>query len=426
MSSKRIVRRVLVFPAGTESGLEIHAALHTCKEVQLFGAGTKSNILGKAVFEDWHPIPSVTEPDWLKHLTELCKQLEIDYVIPAHDDVLMALVRNARQIPARVIAPPRDTCEISRSKRATYDRLAGSVRVPRLFSHEEIHTFPIFVKPDCGQGSQGAVRVDDVVGLAVALRSIQEPLLCEYLPGEEFTVDCFSDRDRGILFAGARQRLSVRNGIAVHTRTVDLPEALVIAQRISSIVKLHGAWFFQLKRAWDGELTLLEFAPRIAGSMAANRVRGINFPLLSLFESERLPLTIKIGCEHVELHRPLSNRYGSSIKFSCAYIDLDDTLLINEKVNVEVIRFLFRCINENKPVHLITRHRKDLSATLNRHRLSGLFDRIIHIAPNERKSDYILEPDALFIDDSFSERQEVALRLGIPTLDNSMLELVLH
>ena len=41
----------------------------------------------------------------------------------------------------------------------------------------------------------------------------------EYLPGRELTVDCFSDRERGVLFARARPRERTRAGISMATRT---------------------------------------------------------------------------------------------------------------------------------------------------------------------------------------------------------------
>ena len=120
------------------------------------------------------------------------------------------------------------------------------------------------------------------------MRNVVDPIICEYLPGEEYTIDCFSDRERGLLFAGARRRRRIRNGIAVNTVTEQLPEVWGIAETIGNELRLRGAWFFQLERVSGGELTLLEVAPRIAGAMAAHRVMGVNVPLLSIFEHERL------------------------------------------------------------------------------------------------------------------------------------------
>ena len=418
-------RNVLVMPAGTEIGQEIANALKSCKEVMLFGAGQDVSNHAAFTFPEYHPVRSVHEEGWLDDLARLCQAHRINYIFPAHDDVVVALARNAAHIPATIISSPLETCEITRSKSATYRKLLGEVRVPNLFgSAEAVTDFPVLVKPDRGQGSSGITLVNNQSDLARAIKTVPEPIICEYLPGEEYTVDCFSDRERGVLFAGARVRRRTRNGISVNTRTVSLPGAEKIAQSISEALALRGAWFFQLKRACDGELALLEVAPRVAGSMAAHRVMGVNFPLLSIFEAERLPLSITVNSGQVELDRGLSNRYRHEMKFGVVYIDLDDTLVLNGRVNADVVTLIFQCINRGIPVKLLTRHAGELPNILRKHRLAGLFDDIIHLRNKEPKSEEITERNAILIDDSYSERMEVHAKRGIPTFDCSMIELI--
>jgi hypothetical protein len=159
--------------------------------------------------------------------------------------------------------------------------------------------------------------------------------------------------------------------------------------------------------------------------MAFHRVKGINFPLLSIYEQARVPVEIMLNDVEVELDRALVNRYRHNINFLIAYVDLDDTLILNGKVNIMLIRFLFQCINQGKRIVLITRQKGDLRRTLSMHRLNGIFDEIIKVAPEASKADYIKHKQAIFIDDSFSERKEVHARTGIKTFDSSMLEILL-
>jgi carbamoyl-phosphate synthase large subunit len=419
------VRNVLVLPAGTEIGQEILAALKNCKEVRLFGAGQDVSNHARFSYPEYHIVASVHEPGWAEQLAALCRTLAVDYIFPAHDDVIVALAREAARIPAAIVSSPLETCEITRSKSATYRRLCDALRVPRLYpAAAAVDAYPVLVKPDRGQGSAGVSLARDPCELAAALAQTNEPIVCEYLPGEEYTVDCFSDRERGLLFAGARQRRRTRNGIAINTITVPLPESEGFARTIAQRLPLHGAWFFQLKRAAGGELALLEVAPRIAGSMAANRVRGVNFPLLSIFEQERLPLAVRADSGAVELDRTLSNRYRHDVSFAALYVDFDDTLILNGAVNTAVVKLIFQCVNRGIPVKLLTRHAGDLAAALQRHRLGGLFDDIIHIKNGEPKSRHIAEADAILVDDSFAERTEAAQARNIRTFDGSMIELL--
>ncbi len=419
------VRNVLVFPAATEIGLEILQALRASKEVRLFGAGQDIPNHATFAYPEYHILPSIYDHDWLERLVAVCNALSIDYIFPAYDDVLVALTKEVKRIPATLITSPPLTCELTRSKSATYKLLAGDIPVPRLYSSiADIDVYPVVVKPDRGQGSMGVHKVENEEALKAVIGAIKDPIICEYLPGEEYTVDCFSDRERGVLFAGARSRRRTRNGISVNTVTEDIPEAEVLANIISRKIDLHGGWFFQVKRAVNGRLALLEVAPRIAGSMAAHRVRGVNFPLLSIFEQERLPISIRPNPGSVQMDRALNNRYAYKVRFEVLYVDLDDTLLLNGRVNIPLIKLVFQCLNEGKRVILVTRHRGDLQGTLARHRLTGLFDQVVHVAEGDRKSKYLTEPNAIFVDDSYAERMEVRDNTGMLTFDCSMIEVI--
>jgi carbamoyl-phosphate synthase large subunit len=419
-------RNVLVFPAGTEIGLEIFHALNSCKEIRLVGAGEDVSNHGQFIYPEYYILPSIYENGWLEALNNLCVKLKIDYIFPAYDDIIVALSEKKDQLHAKIISSPPLTCKITRSKSETYRYLADKIRVPTLYdSPNQVTKFPVLVKPDKGQGSFGVTKVVDITTLKNSLATILDPIICEYLPGEEYTVDCFSDREKGLLFSGARSRRRIRNGISVNTITEHLPELNQMAQEISQAISLWGAWFFQVKRAENGEFALLEIAPRIAGSMSVHRVTGVNFPLLSIFEAERRPISVQqnvIG--NVELDRALSNRYRYSLNYSTLYIDLDDTLILNNQVNLPVIKLLFQCINKGKKIVLLTRHREDLNKTLVNYRLLGLFDKIIHLRDGEKKSSHIKQTDAIFLDDSFAERMDVFIHCNIPTFDCSMIEIL--
>lgn len=419
------VRNVLIFPAGTEIGLEIFNALRHCKEVKLFGAGQDVSNHAKFIYEQYYTIPSICDENWLRILIGLCHSLKIDYIFPAYDDIIVALAKVRDKLPAVLIAPSESVCNITRSKSKTYSFLQHVVKVPQLFKGpKEVKQYPVFLKPDIGQGSMEVKKILNEDELISFLNKREGMIVSEYLPGEEYTVDCFSDREKGLLFCGARIRGRMRNGIAVNTKLMQLPEAYEFAIKIGEALSLYGAWFFQLKRAEDGELTLLEVAPRIAGSMAAHRVSGINFPLLCIYEHERFPVQIQVNRCAIEMDRALYNKYRHSIDFDVVYVDLDDTLILNNKVNVDIIKLIYQCINRSKKIVLITRHSGDLSRTLSTYRISGLFDQILHLSPHEKKSNYIKESTAIFVDDSFSERLEVATECGIFTFDSSMVELI--
>ncbi|NQS88895.1 ATP-grasp domain-containing protein [Patescibacteria group bacterium] len=422
-------KKVLVFPGGTEIALEIWRSLKDCKEITLYSGGADISNHAPYVFKDYFIIPDVHTDDWVDVLSELIGKHGIDYIFPAHDDVIIALTQNADRLNAGIITSPLPTCLVCRSKTETYKRFKDLLPVPKVFNESsDIDAFPVFVKPDKGQGSQGAYRVSDIDELKLLIRDKKPLIMLEYLSGKEYTVDCFTDRRKGLLFCSGRERIRIRSGISMDSKPVDEKTNEIFRQyadTISRELELHGAWFFQVKADNQGSLKLMEIAPRIGGTMATHRVLGVNFPLLSIYEKEGVDIEIMLNSAEVEIDRALVNRYKHNIQYNKVYVDFDDTLIIDDKVNTELIRFLYQAIDRGCKAILISRTVNDLEKTLDERKLKGLFDEIILLKKEDSKADFIDPEGAIFIDDSFSERRSVFERHGIPTFDCSMIELLI-
>lgn len=414
---------VLIFPGGSEIGLEIHKSLAYVRGVNLFSAGTDIPNHAPYVYKNHFIVPSIHENGWVDALNKIIIDNKIDYVFPAYDDIIIALLNN--DIKARVVASPKETCEIARSKKRTYSLLNGIVRTPNVYFNKDV-TYPIFAKPDKGQGSENATIINTPE--EAATYELQHPndwLFMENLPGKEYTIDCFTDRERGLLYCAPRLRRRIRNGITVNSVPVSDDIFYVDAKKINSTLKLYGAWFFQMKENKDGVLTLLEIGTRIGGTMATDRANGVNLPLLSIYEQARLPYEVVPRVNYVEIDRSLTNRYKSNLSYKHVYVDYDDTVIVHGKVNDLLIRYLYQCMNRGIDFTLITKHVGDLIPELITNRLEGLFRQIIQIPPKDNKWVYMDRKDSIFIDDSFKERQEVEDNVHIPTFDCSQLELLI-
>ena len=129
----------------------------------------------------------------------------------------------------------------------------------------------------------------------------------------------------------------------------------------------------------------------------------------------------------MELDRSLGNKYRcDGLSYQTVYVDYDDCLILRGSiVNVDMITFLYKGLNEHKRLILLTKHRGDLLKELKDFRLNTLFDEIIHIGETEQKTDYITTSDAIFIDDSFAERERVSLRFNIPVFSPEMIDVFL-
>jgi len=422
---------VLVFPCGSEIGLEIHAALRASKDVQLHGASSTDDH-GEFVYARYRRIEADTRNPsaLLEQLNALIDEWAIDIVLPAHDSVIPLLAEAGAALHAPATVPDADTAHVCRDKHLTYDRLAPLGIVPARI-HGLADHYPIFAKPAIGQGSQGAERVDTPERHRQLLDSGVDYVFAEYLPGEEYTVDCISDARGILLHASPRVRLRMRNGIAVRTAPAAADPALqAMAHAIAGELKLRGAWFFQARRDVHGVPRLLEVAPRIAGSMALSRQRGINYPLLGIFAHLGLPFEVLAQDFPLEMDRALHSRFRTPLAYQQVYLDLDDTLLLRGQVNPLLMALLYQWRAQGKPVVLLTRHAHCPHATLAAHQIpEGLFAQIVHLTDGSPKSAAVdpaaLAGGAIFIDDAFRERRDMHDRHGMAVFDLDAIELLL-
>ncbi|MFV0497913.1 MAG: ATP-grasp domain-containing protein [Candidatus Fimivivens sp.] len=422
--------RILIFPCGSEVGLELRQALKDVSFITLVGASSVPDH-GQYVFEHYcEGLPFVQDPGFLAHFNALLQAQQIDFIYPAMDEVLDVLSANREQLAAPLIAPCHEAVHSCRSKARTYARLDGLGFVPKTYDNpEQVVQFPVIIKPEEGYGSKGFFILHTREALRHKLAESQTGnVICEYLQGEEYTVDCFTDRHGVLKYTGCRNRNRIRNGISVNSRLQKPDDAIAeIARQISVRIPMRGAWFFQLKRDADDNYKLLEVATRVAGTMCVQRAAGVNLPLLSVFDMMDYDVTLAPALDAVEVDRALYNAYRLPMTFDEVYLDFDDTIIVHDKVNLSLMRYLYQCVNQNISIKLVTKHDKDIYATLKRYKITTeLFDEIIHIGREQRKCDFIRPgKNALFIDDSFAERKQMQETHAITALGVDAVEALL-
>ncbi len=431
MKSDKVKWNVLIFPGGTEIGLEIGKSLGMCKEVNLVSASAKGFNHSEFFFKSNYIVDSVLDSStFIDQLNDIIEAEDINYLIPANPIVIDSITDRRDELKCKVILAKNDLIKITRSKNRTYELLEDVIPMPKRYkSIEGIEEWPVHLKPNDSYGSQGTFVAYSSDEIESRYKNISNIIIQEFLSGSEFTVDCFSDMNGRLLFAGPRIRERIRMGTTMHSFVPDESITYVLenfAKAISKVIPLTGSWFFQVKADRDGSLKLLEVEARIAGTMCFNRVKGVNFPLLDVMQNAGYEVELLINNYNVVLDRALINRYNSNLIYDVVYVDLDDTIIIKEKINLTLIRFLYQCINEGIKLVLISKSlEEDKIAFLEKYRIKQLFDEFIWLKEQDSKSDYISEKNSIFIDDSFSQRMEVNRKKGVYTFDSSMIELLL-
>lgn len=425
-------QNVLIFPAGSEIGLEIFNSLKYSHHVEVFGASGK-NDHASFLFEKDHYIEDknlyIDRANFVDLLNDYLRKFRIKFIYPTHDTIANFLAEHQSQLVARVITSCSETNRIARFKHKTYAHFAEHEFCPTVYSapFNDI-TYPVFLKPDDGQGGKGTFCANNAHELAFYLGKSPGLLVTEFLPGEELSVDCFTDYKGNLLFVGPRTRERVQMGISFRSTAIEVSdEVMRIAHTINDTVKLDGAWFFQVKRDLYGRYKLLEFAPRQSSTMGLYRHAGVNFALLSYFNAQKIPVHIMCNEYPLQLDRCLHNRFRAGMEFNRVYIDFDETIIIGDHVHDRVMAFLYQCRNRKIDVVLLTKHRNDVRETLERCAISpSLFTDIVHLTAGEDKWRYIDPLGSIFIDNYWSDRRDVKKMLGIQVFDVDAIECLLR
>lgn len=421
---------VLVFPCGSEVGLELNRALGEISFITLFGASSVSDH-GKFVFRNYDEgLPYVSDPTFVDRFNDVLRRRKIDYVYPAMDEVVDLLSANRDRLAAELIAPGDDAVKTCRNKARTYRRLDGLYFLPRVFPcPDDVKEYPVAVKPEEGYGARGFHVARNRIELDGILKMASSPcVVCEYLPGTEYTIDCFTDRKGVLSFVSSRSRDRIRTGISVRSSLRPVPDDIRrIAEEISARIHMRGAWFFQLKKNGAGDYRLLEVATRIAGTMGLERGVGVNLPLLSVCDWMGLDVRIEPQFHEAVVDRALCNVYSLPVDFDEVYVDFDDTLIVHGRVNGMLMAYLYQCKDRGIPIRMITKHDSEIRADLALWSISeSLFDEIVQIPKSARKIDFMRPgKNAVFIDDSFAERSQVHAAFGIAAFGVESVECLL-
>jgi hypothetical protein len=207
---------------------------------------------------------------------------------------------------------------------------------------------------------------------------------------------------------GSRKRLNYIDGLAKETHATPSCEWVIKwAELFSSELRIKGAWFFQYKFDDTGQPVLLEIGLRIAGASGLARLKGVNLSLLNLYLFTDPNTSLAIYGQENQARISGNGIFNLGFEFNAIYVDLDDTLLVRDSLNIPLLHYLRNSSKKGVSLRILTRNADALRV------VSHISNQVpienIHIVPNsDRKSDYVDTNDKfLFIDDSHRERMDI-------------------
>jgi len=255
---------------------------------------------------------------FIESIHELCRKNKINIILPLVTKELIPLATHKDEFEKDGIRIPISSAaslEIANNKSRLYEFLQWrDINVPSFRVVENVEQFnnavselgypakQVCFKPSVSNGSRGFRIVSDqmneldllfnykpdssyITGKD-ALRILSsgpfpELLVSEWLPGEEYSVDCLAKNGETIL-ALPRSRKRMINGISVEGEFVHDAAIEDYCRSIISSLRLHGNVGIQIKRSAGAKPLLLEINPRVQGTIAACLGAGINFPALAI------------------------------------------------------------------------------------------------------------------------------------------------
>lgn len=316
---------ILVTGAGAPGAAGILHCLQQDPQLHLTAADINPDAAGRWIAHAFETIPPGDKPEFIPALFDLCKRKSIRVVLPLVTRELLPLARAKQEfeeagITVQVSAAA--SLEIANDKSRLYQFLQWrGIAVPDFRVVETAEQFqqavtelgypdlPVCFKPSVSNGSRGFRIMDAKIREADllfrekpghcyihyndALRILSaapfpELLVSEYLPGEEYSVDCLANQGETQL-AVPRLRKKMLRGISVEGEMVNEEGIINYCSTIIAALQLHGNIGIQVKKGRSGQFYILEINPRLQGTVSAALGAGVNFPLLAIRQALGMP-----------------------------------------------------------------------------------------------------------------------------------------
>ena len=231
-------------------------------------------------------VPAAKDPEYIDKLVEIALREKIDIVIPASDPELPVLSTNKSifyENGVEILVGNPESIKIGYDKWATYLFLKeNGFDYPKTALPSEIDEilaetgFPLLIKPRYGSGSVGVNIAENLDELKFYIRKTPDPIIQEYLQGDEYTTGVLIDKDGEVVGSISLKR-ELKKGATFRAVVGDFPEIRRIAEKIALSTGLIGPVNIQMKLTERGPV-VFEINPRFSGTTVVRAYAGFNEP----------------------------------------------------------------------------------------------------------------------------------------------------
>ncbi len=244
-------------------------------------------------------LPRITDESYIKSIIDIVKKHKISLIVPTIDTELLPLVKARKEIEnttdAKVLLSNDNFINLCRDKIAfQLEMQKQGFKMPKLINDiNELTHFPVFAKPISGSSSVGAYKIDSYESYNKIIHIINQPMIQEFIDGEEYTIDAFLDFDSNIISIVPRIRLATRSGEILKGKIVKDYQIINEVKKVLEYFKPIGHITLQLIRDENKNIYFIEINPRYGGGAPMSINSGVNTPefLFRILNDEKLNYT---------------------------------------------------------------------------------------------------------------------------------------
>lgn len=287
---------VIITAIGTNTSMSVLKALREDRSLNVRIIGTDCDeekwVAGAKYCDAFYRVPKATEAGYIDRLLEVC-QKEAPFagnrrqvLIPISDQELLEVATykdDFEDINVLPLVSSARTVEVCNDKLKTF-KAFESFNIPTPHTGEwrpgtliDGVDFPVIVKPRFGVSSIGVNVAYNMEDVRVFVRRAEQPLLQQYLEGEEYTIDTLCDLDGKFVDALPRQRIVTKAGICTKGISVLKSDLINYAALIATSLDIIGHCNIQCIVTKDGP-KFFEINPRFSGTLVLSVKAGLNSP----------------------------------------------------------------------------------------------------------------------------------------------------
>ncbi|WP_342985268.1 ATP-grasp domain-containing protein [Clostridium saudiense] len=245
-----------------------------------------------------YKVPKLDNDEFIPTIVNICKKENISLIIPTLDTELLLYAKNKdfieNETGAKVMVSNEEVISIIRNKINTYKFLKEKgFDTPKLIEQAEVdnkdYKFPLFIKPLDGSSSINNFKVNNERELEFFKDYVPNPIIQEFVTGQEYCVDVFSDFEGNVITVVPKVRIAHRGGEITKAKVVKDVEIIKLGKRLVETLKPVGEINFDCMKI-DNRIKIIEINGRFAGGAPISFKAGANTPkkLYQLLLGEKL------------------------------------------------------------------------------------------------------------------------------------------